>query len=109
MKPAEDIKRLFKKSQVSAGSKVDERILGDALGRLEELKQAKLAEEQPNIWRIIMKSKMTKFAAAAVVIAAVLIGLDQFGGFGKGSGVAWADVGEKFEPNIPDDYTVLEE
>ncbi len=73
MKPAEDIKRLFWKSQVSAGPKVDERILGDALGRLEELKQAKLAEEQPNIWRIIMKNRMTKFTTATVVIIVVAL------------------------------------
>lgn len=39
-----------------------------------------------------MKSKMTKFAAAAVVIMAVLIGLDHFGGSGNGTGVVWADV-----------------
>ena len=97
MKPAEQIIRLFKKSNVAAGPKVDERILGDALGQLEKFKKAESASAEQNIWRIIMKSKMTKFAAAAVIVIAVLIGVDQFGGFGKGSGVAWADVGEKVE------------
>jgi len=33
-----------------------------------------------NIWRIIMKSRITKLATAAVIIIAVLIGINQFGG-----------------------------
>ncbi|MHC4721605.1 MAG: hypothetical protein ACYS6I_02730 [Planctomycetota bacterium] len=92
MRPAEDIKRLFKKSNVAAGPKVDKRILGDALDRLEKFKKAESASAELSIWRIIMKSKTTKFATAAVVIVAVLIGLDQFGGSGNGTGVVWADV-----------------
>ena len=41
-----------------------------------------------------MKSKMTKLAAAAVIIIGVLIGMNQFGGSIDGSSVAWANVGE---------------
>ena len=92
MRPAEQIIRLFKKSQVTAGPKVDERILGDSLGRLEKLKKFESASAEQNIWRIIMKSKTTKFAAAAVVIVAILIGLDQFSGSIDGSGVAWGEI-----------------
>ncbi|MHC4543565.1 MAG: hypothetical protein ACYTDW_02305 [Planctomycetota bacterium] len=40
----------------------------------------------------IMKSRMTKLAAAAVIIIAVLIGINHFGGSIDGSGIAWADV-----------------
>jgi len=38
-------------------------------------------------WRIIMKSKVTKFAAAAVIVVAVLIGISTFNGT-----TAWAKV-----------------
>ena len=38
-------------------------------------------------WRTIMRAKMTKFAAAAVIIVAVLIGTNYIGG-----SIAWADV-----------------
>lgn len=41
-----------------------------------------------------MKSKITKFAAAAVIIIAVLIGINQFGGSIDGASVAWADITE---------------
>ena len=40
----------------------------------------------------IMKSRITKLAAAAVIIIAVLIGINQFGGSIDGASVAWADV-----------------
>ena len=92
MKPAEDIKGLFRKSQVSAGPKVDERILGDALGQLKELKQTESASAEQNIWRIIMKNRITKLAAAAVIIIGVFVGVNQFTGSIDGTSVVFADV-----------------
>ncbi len=53
------------------------------------------------IWRIIMKSKITKFAAAAVIIIAALIGINQFGGSVDMAGVAWADVLEQISKVRP--------
>ena len=61
----------------------------------------KMLEQQsrPNlrlyIGRIIINSKITKFAAAAVIIIAALIGINQFGGSTDGAGVAWAEVLEQ--------------
>jgi outer membrane lipoprotein-sorting protein len=43
------------------------------------------------LWRTIMKSGITKLAAAAVIIIAVVVGLNFLGVMGKG-GVVWADV-----------------
>lgn len=45
-----------------------------------------------SIWRIIMKTKITKFAAAAVIIIAVLIGINQFGGSIDMASVAWGKI-----------------
>ncbi len=50
-----------------------------------------------SIWRVIMKSKITKFAAAAVILIAILIGINQFGGSVDGSRVAFGDVIEYFQ------------
>ena len=47
------------------------------------------------IWRTIMKSPITKLAAAAVVIIAVLIGIHHFGGSIDGASVVFADVLEQ--------------
>jgi len=46
------------------------------------------------IWRTIMRNPMTKFAAAAVIIFAVMLGLNFFD---KTSGVVWAEVVERLE------------
>jgi len=50
----------------------------------------------PHIIRIkIMKSPITKLAAAAVIVIAVFIGIEQFDT--NSSSVVWADVAERFE------------
>ena len=48
-------------------------------------------------WRIIMKSRITKLAAVAVIIIALLIGINQFGGSFDMTGVAWGEVAKKVE------------
>jgi len=45
----------------------------------------------------IMRSRITKLAAAAVIIIAVLIGIHQFSGSIDGASVAWASVVKKVE------------
>ena len=92
MKPADRIKELINKSDVTPVSQADKRILGEALEHLETLKQKKLATTQPNIWRIIMKSRITKLTAAAVIIIVVLIGINQLVGPIEGGSVTWAGV-----------------
>ena len=52
---------------------------------------------QPNryiLWEYILRSPLTKLAAAAVIIIAILIGIHQFGG--SIESVAWASVAERF-------------
>jgi len=83
VKPAEKIKRLFVKSNVKVSSDVDDRVINDVFLAFEKSKKLTLskiegttsAKTVPNIWRIIMKSKLTKLAAAAVIIIAVTLGL----------------------------------
>jgi len=50
-----------------------------------------------SIWRIIMKSRITKLAAAAVIVFAALVCVHQFGGSIDGTTVAWARVIETIE------------
>ena len=60
-------------------------------------KHSTLSTAKPNIWRIIRKSRITKFAAAAVVIIAAFIGANRFGGSLDGASVVWADVIKNIE------------
>ena len=98
MKPADNIEEIIKKKlNFTASAKMRERILQDTLEAQEKSKKTKSAARWPNIGRTIMKSPITKLAAAAVIIIAVLIGINQFGGSIDGASVAWADVAERFE------------
>jgi len=92
MRPAEDIDKLIKKLRYKAGAETHERILGNVLQALDETEKQKSGATAPNIWRTIMKSPVTKLAAAAVIITAVLVVFNQFGG----STPAFAEIVQPF-------------
>jgi len=96
MRPAENIERLIKNLTDRTSAQMDERVLGDVLRALEESKQPS-ALTWPNIRRTIMRSPITKLAAAAVVITVVALGLFEFIGTGSSSGVVWAEVAQKVQ------------
>jgi len=68
MKPEDEIRNLINNSDVTTGPETDKNVLGDALKHLEKFKKRQLAPSQSNMWRIIMKSPITRIAAAAVII-----------------------------------------
>ncbi|MHC4586415.1 MAG: hypothetical protein ACYS3N_17935, partial [Planctomycetota bacterium] len=97
MKPAEKIEKLIKNLDldIDTNAKTDQKILKELIETHEKSKKMKSALIKPNTRRIIMKSPITKLAAAAVIVIAVLIGVDQFDT--NSSSVVWADVAERFE------------
>ena len=100
MKPIDFFEKLIRDLHVldiKTSAEMDQRILHDTLKIQKELKQTKLAGTQPDIWRKIMKSSITKLAAAAVIITAITLGLFEFIGTGSSSGVVWAEVAQKVE------------
>jgi len=79
MKAAENIEKLVKaffktkKSSAVMPIEKDKQILNDALTAFEKSKINTPAQLQPSVWRIIMKSRITKLTiAAALLIAAVV-------------------------------------
>ncbi|MHC5076254.1 MAG: hypothetical protein ACYTFM_07485, partial [Planctomycetota bacterium] len=88
-----DIDNLIKKLNLQTSAELDSKI-NDQIDALAESQKPKPAT-QPNIWRMIMKSKITKLTAAAVIIIAVLIGIKQFSGSIDGTSVAWGEVVEQ--------------
>ncbi len=69
---------------------------GKMLDEQSKPKQSKPASRH-DIWRIVVKSRITKFAAAALIIIALLIGMNQFGGSIDGTSVVLADVARTIE------------
>jgi hypothetical protein len=92
MHSAEKIKELFAKSDVAVHSKVDERIVGDALTAFDKSEETTPLSAGPNRWRMIMNRTITKVAAAAGIIAIVVVGMHYLGVSPDGAGVVWADV-----------------
>jgi len=90
MSSVKEIKRLFAKSCITLGSKIDDRIMGDALKALDESERAGSIWSWLNLWRVIMNSRITKLAAAAVIIAAIFVSFDQLNT--NGSSIAWAKI-----------------
>ncbi|NIP28440.1 MAG: hypothetical protein GWN67_27575 [Phycisphaerae bacterium] len=73
MRPAENIEKFIKRVRFRASTQMHERTLKDALEAQEKSRKTKSAEIGPNIWRIIMKSRITKLATAAVIVLAVVL------------------------------------
>ena len=94
MKPAENIQKLIKKLNVTPDPKRRQKTLNDALQALENTQNKTPAPTEPNIWRIIMKNRITKFTVAAGVIIAVLLGLNIISS-PDAANIAWAEVNER--------------
>ncbi|MHC5059683.1 MAG: hypothetical protein ACYTFK_01170 [Planctomycetota bacterium] len=85
------------KTDVKTTAKMDTRVINDATAAHQKSKMKQSASSKPNIWRIIMKNKITKLATAAIIIIAVLAGMYNFTGSIDGSGVAWAELVQQVE------------
>lgn len=94
VKPANHIKTFFKNAAIRTDPKMDEAVLNEVLMAQEQAKEKESAIVQPTIWRTIMKSPITKLAAAAIIIA-ILIGVHYLGRSIDGASVAWAEVVEQ--------------
>ena len=89
MNPEDKIKKLIEESKISTDSNTEKKILGDSLEQLDKLKKHNSPSPGSDIWKIIMKSQLTKIAAAAAIIIAFIAGLTLLN---TTSGVALANV-----------------
>ena len=90
MKSVKKIKQLINKLNITTNAGTDERIHKDLLEVTKKTKQAKTADIQPNVWRIIMKDPIIKLAAAAAVIVTVVILANLFNTPINGTSTVWA-------------------
>jgi outer membrane lipoprotein-sorting protein len=106
MRPAENIEKLIKKLRYKTSADAHDRVLGNVLEALDEHEKRKSGVIKPEIWRTIMNSRTTKFAAAAAIIIAVLIGLHYLVGPIAGTSTVFADVAEQLHKARTLLYTV---
>jgi hypothetical protein len=90
-----EIEMLIKQLNVRPCAEMYGRTLTDIL-QAQQI-QKKSAALRPNLWRFIMKSKITRYSAAAIVtLAMALVLLDPFGTSDKGH-IVWAQVVENMD------------
>ncbi|MBN2183558.1 MAG: hypothetical protein JW715_16735 [Sedimentisphaerales bacterium] len=76
MKSSKDIERLAKNIRIKKNAVNKNRILAGAQAALNELKDTESAYSKRNIWRIIMQSRKIKLTAAAIIIFAIILGIN---------------------------------
>lgn len=97
MNRAEKTKELLRKTFAeppgeSGPSPMDERVLSDASTNMKQAVAVNGRIRRTFLWRTIMKNSMTRWATAAVIMVAVMVGGFHFDGSFDGSSVAFADV-----------------
>ncbi len=97
MRPTDEIKESVKQMKFSAPAETRKRMFEDVLEAYDEANKETDAG-QFTIWRIIMESKKTGMAIAAIIVVAIFVGISQIGDGGNGNPVA-SIVG-------PQDYTL---
>ncbi|KPK75249.1 MAG: hypothetical protein AMJ79_11940 [Phycisphaerae bacterium SM23_30] len=97
MKPENNIKKTLGNLHFKARPPMHDRILNDTLKAHQQSKHQPPPKTPPHIGKIIMRNKITKFAAAAVIIIAVFIVIIQFDGSIGMTSIGWADVIEQIE------------
>lgn len=80
MKPAEKIKRLIKDRRYKASAEAYNKALGSFLQAVDEHIKQKAAPTGPSLWRTIMTGRITKLAAAAVILIVGYAVIYQSGG-----------------------------
>jgi hypothetical protein len=91
MKTANGMEETIKKRlNFTASAEMRERILTDVMNAQEESKKTKSALAGQNIGSLIMKSPITKLAAAALIITAAMIAINYFGGSIDGTSAVYA-------------------
>ncbi len=89
MTSADNIKKKIEQLNYKSTDKMRSRILSEASKAMEQTINA--SADKPGVWRIIMRSKISKLAVAAVIVIAVLIGVEFIGGPST-TGIVFAEV-----------------
>lgn len=79
MSPAENIEKQVKQLRYEANTETHNRVLDNVMHAIDKHEKQKPGATAPDIWRIIMKNPITKLAAAAVIIIAAIVVINQLG------------------------------
>lgn len=95
MKSAEDIRDLVKNAAIDSNPEVNSAVLQGLLEELDKCDSTNSAAVKPDLRRKIMKSRITRLAAAAIVVVAILAAVHHFGLAVKMTAPVFADMMEQ--------------
>jgi len=96
MRPAENLHKSFRKLHVATSARLDESIDREICRAAGEAGTTGPGRRASGLFGEIIRTRMVKLAAAAILIAAIL-GLHQFNGSLRGTSIAWSDVAQRLE------------
>ena len=94
MKRSKTAEKLIEKLNLKASAELDQRVHSEISKALTQAKQTESARTTPNIWRIIMKNRITRITVAASVIFAVALVMYLSNGAVDLTTVAFADIAQ---------------
>lgn len=94
MRPSENIRKSFKRLHVPTSAKLDEKINDEISRAFVETRNNQWIDQPKKIWKIIMKSRITRFTKVAVIVFAVLMCIHQLSHSIDGASVALAQMTE---------------
>ena len=95
MRPDEKIKKLIADLKTNPSAELDARVHNAIDNALDKGNQSDSTSYRPSIWRIVMRSPITKLAMAAVVIIAAGLAIHYFAGEGAQKCCAWERIADK--------------
>ncbi len=88
MRPSEKIEKFIKNIDIDTNVTTDNAVLSDVIETFEKSKVKRTSATGQIVWRIIMRNRITKLAAAAVIVIVVLGGISSWPG-GSDNGKWW--------------------
>ncbi len=97
MRPVKSIERLIKRLRYDDAAEAQDRILGNVMKSLDESEKFKRGPTGPQKRKIPMKNRLTRYAAAAVLIVGVSIVISYISKDQQSGSIAFADVMEAMQ------------
>lgn len=105
MKPHDDIEQFAKQARIDTEGAMDEKVLGRMHEAYADAAQPALSPRL-GYWDFVFENRFVRLAAAAVILLALGTLVGQLGAMLSGSGVAWADVAQRFQ-SVPFFYASI--
>ena len=97
MDPKDDLEQFITGVRLETNPEADARVLVKMLSVQGKPQEIDSAVNVPGFWRNIMKSRLIKYAAAAVIVIGVLVLVSILGGSPDGAGGAWAALADRIQ------------